>query len=339
MNLQWKNFLETHGAVFNENSDTCFTDGTNNAECQKFDLSFLGVIRISGEDRESFLQGQLTSDTRNISAQLSQLSSYCTPKGRMIASMRIIEHKQDWFMVLPASRLPVVLKRLQMFVMRSKVTLTDASEDFVCLGAKGSCLDTLSSSLPAEVHGTETIDGLSIIKVDNSENRYMLLVNINEAPSLWDSIDAAASDTSVWRLLDIEAGIPTVFEETADAFIPQMTNLQVLDAVSFTKGCYTGQEVVARMQYLGKLKRRMLPVSFTSDKDYPRGSELFSKASSSGQGAGKLVDVVKTGENTYKALAVVELASLENGDLQIENESGPIVKAEKLPYEFEPADS
>ena len=334
MNLQWKNYLESNAASLSEQADTCFGLSAPSADCSKYDLSYLGVIRIQGEERETFLQGQLTSDTREISPELSQLSSYCTPKGRMLATMRLVEHQGDWLMILPASRLPAVLKRLQMFVMRSKVSLTDASEEFVCLGVNGDCAASLSDPLPAKPHQSFSQEAFSLVRVDESA-RFMLIVTVNEAESVWNNLQADAVDTTHWRLLDIEAAIPTVFEETTEAFIPQMTNLQQLDAVSFTKGCYTGQEVVARMQYLGKLKRRMFPVSFESATEYPRGAEVFAAASSSGQGAGKLVDVVKTAENAYKALAVLELSSMESGDLHLGNENGPLLHVGELPYELE----
>ncbi|MGD2119520.1 MAG: folate-binding protein YgfZ [Chromatiales bacterium] len=336
MNSEWKTFLTEQNAVFEDNGEVSFP-ASGDSECSKMDLSYFGVIRISGEDKQTFLQGQLTNDTRNISDDKSQLSSYCTPKGRMLASFRLFQHGDNWYLVLPRERLDAILKRLRMFVLMSKVELEDVSDSMICIGLSGDCInEQLPHSLPAQQDDVTHAEGISYIRVEDKLSRYMAFGDVAGIKALWQSLaDAMPVSSSDWRLLDIRAGIPMVYEETVEAFIPQMINLQLINGVSFTKGCYTGQEVVARMQYLGKLKRRMYPVSFESDVAPKPGDEIFSDASQSGQGAGRLVDVVKVGDNRYEGLSVIEISNVGQAKLQLLNSNGPVLEVSQPPYEFE----
>lgn len=336
MNTQWHTFIENQGH-YDTDGDVTFTQADENAPCQKFDLSRYGIIQISGEDKQTFLQGQLTSDTRDISESTSQLSSYCTPKGRMLASFRIFQQGEDWYVLIPRDRLESTLKRLQMFVLMSKVSLSDMSNEMTCIGLYGTCSSgPIPDDLPEEQNATTHANGLTYIRVESDKPRYLCVGPVEAVMKRWDALtDFIPGNTAYWRLLDIRAAIPTVYEETVEAFIPQMTNLQLLNGVSFTKGCYTGQEVVARMQYLGKLKRRMYPISFTSTQVPSVGDDIFSSSSKSGQGAGKLVDVVRTAEQHYEALAVIEIDSIEKGTLQLFDENGPELQIEQPPYSFE----
>jgi hypothetical protein len=140
-----------------------------------------------------------------------------------------------------------------------------------------------------------------------------------------------------WALLDIRAGLPTVYDQTAEAFVPQMANLQLVEGVSFTKGCYTGQEVVARMQYLGKLKRRMYLARIAAADVPPPGTDLYAPGSESGQGTGKVVDARRAPAGDIEALVVVETGSAETGDVRLGGPDGPPLTFSPLPYPL-PAD-
>jgi len=342
MNTNWKSYLQQLNASFSENGDTVFADDPQTSEttpgrCQKMDLSYLGIIRITGDDKLTFLQGQLTNDMRNINNQQSQLGSYCTPKGRMLASFRLFGQDDSWYMVLPRPRLEAILKRLRMFVLMSKVSLEDVSDKFICCGFSGACVaQDLTIDLPLIADEVKHAEGISFIRVDAQHPRYLAIGQFEDMHDTWQKLDnAVPASTAFWRLYDIRSGIPTVYEETVEAFIPQMTNLQLLNGVSFTKGCYTGQEIVARMQYLGKLKRRMYPVTFNSTATPHSGDEIYSDTSQSGQGAGKLVDVVRVGDQQYEALAVIEIKNLEEGRLKLVDENGPVLQIIDPPYSFE----
>ncbi len=337
MNSDWKNLLIDAGATIDDTGQ-CNFENANQSDCRKIPLTHLGVIRISGEDKETFLQGQFTNDARNIEPGRSQLSSYCTPKGRMLANFRVFEDQQDnWFIIIPSERLPAILKRLSMFVLRSKVEIADASDELLLLGLSGDCInDALQNSLPADADEV-THDGLiSFIRVETSSPRYLVAGNADDIIDLWQKLETATSgSSSEWRLADIRAAIPTVFENTQEAFIPQMSYMQLVIGLSFTNGCYTGEVVVARMQYLGKLKRRMYRVSFEYDGNVQAGDDIYSSISQSGQGAGKLVDAINTGDSHYEGLAVMEISSADDGEIRLFDENGPVLTISSPPYDFE----
>ncbi len=336
MNAQWQAFLE--------NAGISVSDGMANispgdlGECNVFDLNHLGLIRASGEEIEDFLQGQLTNDIRALQGDSSQLSSYCSPKGRMMASFRLYRLGDDILMQLPRERLAPILQRLRMFVLRSKVELTDASDDLVQIALAGNCaLAILGDLAPTGIDDALQGDGLVVVRLAGEQPRFLITGTPDAVISQWEkaahrAVPAAAEN---WRLLDIRAGIPTVEEKTAEAFVPQMTNLHLINGVSFTKGCYTGQEVVARMQYLGKLKRRMFHVHIDSDTCPDAGTELFSRDSDSGQGAGRIVTAAPSPDGGCEALAVVEIAAAESGEVQLGGTDGTTLKFLDLPYAFE----
>ena len=336
MNNDWIDFLTSQGATLDDEHQASFA-GSSDASSVKMPLTHLGIIKITGEDKQTFLQGQLTNDTRNISASDSQLSSYCTPKGRMMTSFRIFSDiDNNWYIVIPLQSLESTLKRLRMFVLMSKVELTDVTDSMAAIGLEGDITSLFDKKLPDKTDQTIHENGISLIRVTTHRDRYMAVGQTEAVQQLWQKAEQAnAAGTLNWRLADIEDGIPNVFESTREAFIPQMTNLQLINGVSFTKGCYTGQEVVARMQYLGKLKRRMYSVSFDHDGIPQPGDDIFSSTSSSGQGAGKLVDVIATGNNHFKGLAVLEISGVENGEFHLYDDQGPALQVSPPPYEFE----
>lgn len=343
MNNQWKQFLETQGANVSEDAGASFSNPEAFPPCALFDLSHLGLIRVSGEDAQSFLQGQFTNDTREVSSTRSQLSAYCSPKGRMMANFRLFMHNGDYLLQMPLETHVTVIKRLPMFVLMSKATVSDASDELVSIGVAGDCAASLLqqhfSSLPGKTGEAVEENGSSLIRVAGEPARFQLTGQPDSIIKLWQQLAAEATPASrdYWRLLDIRAGIPTIYQATSDAFVPQMTNMQQIDGVSFTKGCYTGQEVVARMKYLGKLKRRMYRASVDCEQRPQPGDELFAPDSQSGQGAGKVVDASPSPAGGYELLAVTEIRSFEEGDLHLLGVDGPKLTAESLPYALEEA--
>ena len=304
--------------------------------CGVTPLTDLGLIRVSGEDKVDFLQGQLTNDVTKVDAGHSQLSSMCSPKGRMMASFRVFQRGDDLFLLIPRDRLEAMLKRLQMFVLRSRVELADVSDELVAVGFTGECAsDLLPLDPPTEVAGSVTQDGITIITLPGERPRFLVIAEADFARNCWEETVQSATPTGrdFWSLMDIRAGLPSVREETAEAFVPQMTNLQLVDGVGFTKGCYTGQEVVARMQYLGKLKRRMYRVH-VEGAEPRRGMELYSASSDSGQGTGRIVDAAPSPDGGWEALAVIEISSADAGDVRLENAAGAEVEILELPYAF-----
>ncbi len=323
MNSEWSDFIASRRLA--ETAPAC-------ALC---DLSHLGLIRARGDEAATFLQGQLTNDTRQIAPGRAQLSAWCSPKGRMMASFLVFQYGEDLYLQLAADRLEPVLKRLRLFVLRSRVELTDASDELARIGIAGDCAPAiLGDPVPGEAFAAQRRGELGIIRLPGDRPRFEVVGPAAAVRQLWEEAETQATPAvpAFWSLLDIRAGVPTVFDQTADAFVPQMTNLQLMDGVSFTKGCYTGQEVVARMQYLGKLKRRMYYAHIEAPQPPPPGTELYATGSESGQGTGKIVAAQPSPEGGVEALAVIEIASAEGGEVRLGGPDGPPLRFRALPY-------
>ncbi len=310
-------------------------------DCALCDLSHLGLIRAAGPEAAAFLQGQLTNDTRLISPSRAQLSAWCSPKGRMMASFLVFQYGEDLYLQVGAERLDPVLKRLRLYVLRTRVELADASSALARVGLAGDCAPAiLGDPLPGEPFAVLRRGDLAIVRLPGDRPRFEIAGPAGAVAALWQQAEGRAvrATPELWALLDIRAGVPTVFDETADAFVPQMANLQLIDGVSFTKGCYTGQEVVARMQYLGKLKRRMYYARIAAPEPPRPGTDLFATGSESGQGTGKIVAAARSPGGGVEALAVVEVAGAEGGEVRLGGPEGPLLEFAPLPYAV-PADA
>jgi len=306
-------------------------------DCAITDLSHFGLIRITGEDMRTFLQGQVTNDVTSVSPEIAQLNSYCSPKGRMLSSFWMFQRGDTLYLQLPMERLEATLKRLSMFVLRSQVSLGDASDELMRFGLSGDCATGLLEGAPQTPWATATQGDITVLRLPGDRPRFEIIGPRDPMTDLWNrfSAEATATGPEFWALMDIRAGLPTVFEATSEAFVPQMANLQLLKGVSFTKGCYTGQEVVARMQYLGKLKRRMYRGHLAIDEAPAHGAELFSASSDSGQGAGRVVDVAPSPDGGYEVLVVLQISVADADDVRLGAPDGPPVRLLSLPYAFE----
>jgi folate-binding protein YgfZ len=340
MNTNWKQFLKNHSATFDDSGLVHFPQGERTDSSSLFSLNHLGLIKIAGEDAVTFMQGQFTNDSRNLSPEHSQLSALCTPKGRMQALFRIIQRNNDFYLLLPHPLVENIIKRLSMFVLRTKVTISDASSEIISLGLVG----TNAHELIEQLAGKPLVDAehsihqapFTYIRLRGSIPRYLILAPEQNAQKLWTQLSPSAhpKNSLLWKLFSIQAGEPSIYPETSELFVPQMLNLQAINGLSFTKGCYTGQEVVARMQYLGKLKRRMYRASVETSSTPNPGDQLFSSSSTSGQGAGRIVEAALLSGNTWEILAVIENQP-STSEIHLNNKEGPLLKILDLPYDLE----
>lgn len=348
MKPEWREFLLNAGAEFDDENDLVISFGNPEQEQRvahtglvMCDLSHHGLISAYGDDASTFLQGQLTNDIRNVSTQHSQLSAYCTPKGRMLSNFRIFKRDNTFYLQLPRTQLEATLKRIRMFILMAKVTMEDSSNAFVHIGVSGPTAEQhlleIFSALPQANDDIVQEKGYTIIRIAGPHPRFEIYGELEAMKTLWSKLDvnAAPMGNGPWEWLDIQAGIPTIYPENAEAFVPQMTNMQLINGVNFQKGCYTGQEVVARMQYLGKLKRRMFHVHVDTSEPVRPGDKLYSPASTSGQGTGNIVSAQPDPNGGYAALAVIDLSDVEHGALQLHDDQGPKVQVRELPYSFE----
>lgn len=269
------------------------------------------LIRASGEDAHVFLHNLLTNDVENLPADGVRFAGFCTAKGRLLATFHLWHEGPDLLLALSADIQPAILKKLSMFVLRSKVKLTDPG--LVLIGLAG-------------VGARAVVDALAdrVRAIPVGGNRYLLALTPAAAIELWPQLAAQATPAGVaaWRWLEIAAGQPRVVAATQEAFVPQMMNMELpaVGGVSFTKGCYPGQEIVARTQYLGKVKRRMYRARI--DRALPPGTEVFT-AESGEQHCGALVTVAPAPAGGHECLVVVQSSGAEAGEVFAGKPGGP----------------
>lgn len=340
MSQSWSAFLQEDGAQLDsERRIAHFGDpeGEREAALQGpvvADLSArFALLEVSGADAEQFLQGQFTNDVRQVTPGHCQLSAWCTHKGRVIVSFYLLAHESAYYLLLPHEQLPAVQKRLQMFVLRSQVQLRDASADKVCFavaGDDGGLSKHSGQELPDAPYSGVYQDGVSLFRFPGTA-RFLVFAAQDKAGSLWTALRAEARAVSFdsWQLLDILAGIPLVGAASAEAFVPQMLNFQALGGVNFKKGCYTGQEVVARSQYLGKIKRSLYIAHLETDPAPQEGEALFTPE---GEEAGKIVNTQPHPEGGYVLLAVLKRDLVEQGAIHHQDGNGAVLAFMDLPY-------
>ncbi len=302
------------------------------------DISDFGLIQVIGQDAEKFLQGQFTNDVRQVKPQRSQFSAWCTPQGRVIVNFHLFKRDTAYYLLLPANSVAPVLKRLQMFVLRSAVKLSDVTENLAKFGIAGEqatplLTDALQQQLPENIDDCVTHADITVIRM-RGESRYIVLGEVAAIKSLWQKLASSAVgvEKEVWQLFSVLAGVPYIDTRLSEVFIPQMLNLQALAAVSFKKGCYTGQEIVARMQYLASLKRRLYRATLRTDTPPQIGDELFTTAAPT-QEIGKIINVIANPAGNYHLLAVVTVDAVPTQPVC--DRAGNALQWEALPYEVE----
>ena len=296
-------------------------------------LSHEGVLAVRGPDAGKFLQGQLTCNLNYLDARHSSLGARCTPKGRMHSSFRIVPQGEDYLLAMARELVEPQRADLARFAVFSKSKLHDESDAWVRFGLRGGddALASLGLDLPQGANEVATAHSLIAIRL--ADGRAELWAPATEADSLRQRLAAQLPEASLdhWRLAQIRAGIGQVFGETRELFIPQMINLQALDGVSFKKGCYTGQEIVARMQYLGKLKRRLHRLALESaDSPVPGiGLELFSPVH--GSSVGEVVMAARA-DGALELLAVLQEDAAADGRIFLGSADGEPLTLLDLPY-------
>ncbi|KPG92878.1 aminomethyltransferase [Pseudomonas sp. RIT-PI-q] len=297
-------------------------------------LSHEGVLAVRGADASKFLQGQLTCNLNYLSDTQASLGARCTQKGRMQSSFRILLQGDGVLMAMATELLEPQLADLKKYAVFSKSKLTDESAAWVRFGVDhgDAALSSLGLDLPAETDSVVRNDGLIAIRV--SPDRAELWVAADQADAIKAKLSAliAEGDLNQWLLGQIRAGIGQVMPSTRELFIPQMLNLQAVGGVSFKKGCYTGQEIVARMQYLGKLKRRLYRLQLDASELPEPGTPLFSPTH--GSSIGEVVLAARTEQN-IELLAVLQAEAAEAGDIHVGALEGPALDLLDLPYQLD----
>jgi folate-binding protein YgfZ len=247
-------------------------------------LPDLGALRIQGSDAERFLQGQLSNDMRQVTSGRVVLSGYHNPQGRVIAVLRLLRTAPDEILaILPRELCAIVAARLAKFILRAKVTIKDVSEELRITGLLAG----------PDAPPPTTLTAATVVRIGAEGERWLCI-------QAADAAGSASGDRQTWRRLDIAAGLPQVYGATSEEFVAQMLNLDALGAIAFDKGCYTGQEVIARAHYRGRVKRRMQRFLTQASQELLPGS---SGRLADGR-AFKIVDAVRGDDGACEFLAV-----------------------------------
>jgi folate-binding protein YgfZ len=300
------------------------------------DLSPLSVLAVAGADAEAFLQGQLSCDVKALTPGACAYGSFNSPKGRMLANFVLWREPADgsgFALLLPGDVAESVAKRLRMYVLRSKVTVTDVSAATRRFGLGGpaatSALRPLLHDIPAPFE-TRRTDAATALALPGS--RFVILAPLPHADAVSARLGELATPATfaVWRWLTIRAGVPVITAATQDMFVAQAANWDVLGGIDFRKGCYTGQEIIARMHYLGRLKERTLAFHADASEASP-GDRIYSHAFAD-QPCGTVVNAAPAPGGGCDLLAVVQLAAAERGDARLQSVDGPPLVPLALPY-------
>ncbi len=305
-----------------------------------FDLSPLGGLRIQGKDAASFAQGQFTNDIEASTHKRAQLSAWCSPKGRVLMSFWIYA-RDDGFVLSSAVPITETLSnRLKLYVLRAKVDIDNELEGHVRLGCEGALvsarLEDYAGPLPIRIgEVTQTPEGLSIMRTFGEE-RFELFAPTATMTTVWPMLSevAALQPASAWALGDIENGVPVVGAEVTDEYLPQMLNLMELGAISLEKGCYVGQEIVARAHYRGKVKRRMYMAAIDTPM-LNAGDEVLSKDDEA-RVVGRVLAAATDSDGRYRAQVVLNVTDAGT-DLQLT--TGDTLNARQPPYDLDSGDS
>ena len=313
MNSNWRSFLAAADGRFAADSDdlTDFGDAAGELAAAATQtvivpLTHLARLDASGEDAKSFLHGQLSSDINHLGEGKVQHSSWCSAKGRMQASFLVRREGEAYRLLLAADLEAATQKRLQMFVLRAKVKITAASDNvfFGLAGAQaGEALAAAGLPCPAEPLGFAVAGDVAVLAID--QQRYLIDAPVAVQAELWQKLSSKAKPAGlpVWRWLDVQAAFPLVTLATKEEFVPQMADFDKIGGVSFQKGCYPGQEVVARTQYLGKVKRHLFRAR--CGEALKAGDVLYSPDNLD-QSCGMVMSAAPAPDGGYAALAVIQ---------------------------------
>ncbi len=300
-----------------------------------FDLSHLAILRISGGDALSFLNKQLSNDVSDIAQTGCQLSAWCNPRGQVISNFILINTGRAFYILLPADLAATVAKRLAIFTLRAQVRIEDLGNQYLLLGANNSeplhhlCPGETTDLQPGKI--TAGPDPL-IITLPEPLDRLIILSQSGDIPSTRDRQPVFLTDALSWQYLDIKQGIPFITATTSEQFLPQMLNLDLLAALNLGKGCFPGQEIIARLHYRGTLKRRTIPA--TTEAEARAGDTVSCNGDS--RPIGTILSAVKTNRDKTALLIALELKRPGSGQIHLSGKPGCSVTLEPLPYPINP---
>jgi len=302
-------------------------------------LDHFGSVSLSGQDAQTFLQGQVTCDVNKVTQLQGQAGAYCTPKGNVIANFDLMAHADTLLLHMPLSMVDATLKAMAKYIVFSKAQLLDASSDWCRFAVWGdnaiACItDTFGSAPDNRLDTVQNEHGLAWANNADS-NEFIVYCHSNAKAHVMSTLEQQASlaEVSNWEARQINQGLIYVTPDISDSYVPQMLNLQATGAINFKKGCYTGQEIVARMQYLGKLKRHIFIGQVTTHHALEVGQQIDA---SKRKNVGRVTSVAPTGENSYSFTAVINRTEAMEDQLHLHEQEGTDITLSPLPYEIDP---
>lgn len=341
MDTRWTELLQQQGARFDEAGNIAFKTGQEEVSLAKnasivAPLTHFGLIDITGEEVTPYLHNLTSTNIKSLPAGRAQFSSLSGPKGRMLASFFLWRTNNGIRLALAADLHASMLKKLGMYVLRSKVKLSDSGNNRVLLGLAGTNAETALKSAaltaPANALDLAQHDDVAVIRL--TDGRFVVDCPADKAEALWSNFRNSGLQTAgtiAWHWLDIQAGLPLVSARTSDEFVAQMINYELLGGVSFDKGCFPGQEIIARTQHLGKVKKRMFPAHLGSEETIAAGTDLYA-AEFGAQSCGKVVLATPAPEGGTDLLVSVQLSVHEAGSAHLGSPEGPQIAFRALPY-------
>ena len=337
MQDEWQSFLTQQSAnvvdgLVNDFGNPQTEHLHANAENIITDLSNLNVLEVSGKDAGEFLHGQLSSDVAALAEHEMQLSSWCNIKGRVIASFLLYRSHDCFYLLLDKDLSDSVTKRLQMFVLRAEVSVSDRSDELIRIGIRGESLHKRVQQIldtdPSEAPGI-------LLRLQDTIPRSIILCSLDHAIYLWQQLSAQGNcvGTHHWARYNIEAGIAWVGKAGSEEFLPQSLNLDLLGGLSFEKGCYPGQEIIARMHFRGKLKQRLFLTTVAVNEPAATGSKLYTVDVK--QRIGMVVNASLASDQGCIMLVVLELEYADNVHIHLGTEDGPALELHALPYSLD----
>ena len=348
----WTDHLATHGARFHLDEATQVEDFGQPLEIDALAAGYVatvtdqGLIAVAGEEAAKFLHAQLTNDVEHLRQDEARFAGFCTPKGRLQASFLMWRDLDTVYLQLPRAIQAPLQKRLSMFVLRSKAKLRDATDEApfaAVLGLGGAraqaALGRFVSTLPAAPMGKTSGDFGTVLRLHDAFGapRYLWIASSEAASAALPVLkqELALGGNQAWRLATIHAGEPQVDAATQEQFVPQMVNLELLGGVNFKKGCYPGQEIVARTKYLGKIKRRTA-LAGIENAAARAGDEVFSAADPD-QPCGMVVNAAPNGRGGADALVEIKLAALGE-EVHLGSAAGAPLHFLPMPYSLDAID-
>ena len=324
MNQNWKIFLS---------SITAGPDNVDNITLHP--INHLSVLTVSGSDAAKFLQGQITCDTTAITETRGCMGAYCTAKGRALCTFLAVRKKDSFLLILPTELLDQVKKKLQLYVMRDDVLLTDHRNHYGLFGLN--CLSSTASSmnLPEQVFSSTESGSVQWLKLPSQQLRFIAIADAESAIKCWikltENSHFESASSNEWLYQDMLSGIPWLTAETSEQYIPQMLNLDQLQGISFNKGCYVGQEIVARTHYLGKAKRIMYIGKCDNIETIPPGTEIIACNNAEQQIVGKVLSSLVHDHRTT-LLIIMQTSSAEAKILKLNNTNQDKITLTELSY-------